>query len=66
MYHIRDLNEICDLCGKANDGNNLRNFQTLLKEESRLPGVTLCIKCSLKAFAIISYFYIHQLKEEKK
>ena len=70
MYHIRDLDEVCDLCGKANSGNNLRNFQPLLSGyrlgESRLHGVVLCIRCSLKAFAIMPYFYTHQLKEEKK
>ncbi len=59
MYHIKDPDELCDLCGEHNDGNNLRNFQHLLETECKLRYVTLCVKCSLKAWTIMSYFHIN-------
>lgn len=58
MYRIQDCNEICDLCGKKNSGDNLRYFQNFLPNPSVI--VTLCIRCSLKGWTLLSYFHVEE------
>jgi len=69
MYGIQDSDEICDLCSRKNNGENLRYFQNFLPNPRVV--VALCIRCSLKAWVILAFFHViddkpKEIKQRKK
>ncbi|KKM65664.1 hypothetical protein LCGC14_1442520 [marine sediment metagenome] len=63
MFLIRDPDEVCDLCSRKNSGDNLRYFQNLLPNPRVI--ITLCVRCSLRAWITLTYFHVADRDEIK-